>query len=80
MASTQDKKTDLPGALVSEIVPQRKNLGRVWHAYKIIRTAGRFYKLQLTRVAYRHFTQSELKMWACSGTTSYWKGSRAVFN
>ncbi len=49
-----------------------KNLGRLWHVY--IRTAGRLYKLQLTSV------DSQLRMWTCSGTNSYWKGSWAVFN
>ncbi len=37
-----------------------KNLGRVWHAY--IRTSGQFYKLQLTSIDSRHFTQSELSL------------------
>ena len=58
-----------------------KNLGRVWHAY--IRTSGRFYKLKLTSVDSQHFTpllEYQLRMWACSGTTSCLKGSWAVFN
>ncbi len=68
--------------MLTPLVPieEPKNLGRLWHAY--IRTIGRFYKLQLASVDSWRFTQSEyqLRMWACSGTTSYWKGSWAVIN
>ncbi len=56
----------------------------------LIRTAGRFYRLELTSVDSRHFTQSgttpkrvstkDVGMLCTSGTTSYGKGSWAVFN
>ncbi len=56
----------------------------------LYRTSGRFYMLQFIFVDSRHFTWSQLselplwryqlRMWACSGTASYWKRSWAVIN
>ncbi len=47
----------------------------------LYRTSGRFYMLQFIFVDSRYFIRSwryQLRMWACSGSTSYWKGSWAV--
>ena len=51
-----------------------KNSGHLWLAYTELQ--GAFNMLQLISVDSGHFTQPELwqyqvKIWACSGTTSY---------
>ncbi len=48
--------TDMLSAL--HLFHGSKNLDRLWLAYEIIRTAGRFYKLQLLSVDSRYFAQS----------------------
>ncbi len=72
------KNTSTLIVLIKILTSDLKNLRRLWHAY--IRNAVRIHKLQLTSVDSWHFTQYQLRMLACSGTTSYWKGSWTVFN
>ncbi len=75
--------------VVSYLCP--KNSGHLWLAYTELQ--GSFNMLQLISVDSGHFTRPELwlhiikepslrqyqvRIWACSGTTSYPKGSWAV--
>ncbi len=73
------KERQLQKSICSQGDVKCKNQGRLWLAYTELQ--GNFYMLQLIYVDSRHFTQSyQVRIWACSGTTSHWKGSWAFID
>ncbi len=61
----------------SDMFTHAKNIGRLWLAYTELQGDFTCYNSYLLTLATLH---SQLRMWACSDTTSYWKGSWAVID